>query len=270
MLEVFGPYRRFLVFSAAFLALITFACGGHTPDKRARSLVKKMSVQVGGAARLHALKDVEYEYTYRKTKAGKEDVSLERYVFAGELSWAKYFKRENYIAPAPGQELVQGFDGKTTWMTLDGKLSSDQKALRMADFLRKTNYYWFVMFFKLEDPGMTYEYKGNKTRQGKEYELVKVGFQDGVGDVQDTYILYFNRATGLVDCFLFTVLDFGVKEPFLMEVKYEKIEGLLLPTYRRYTKSNWDGEVLSEDWTEEISKNVKFTSGLKRELFSAR
>jgi hypothetical protein len=40
--------------------------------------------------KLRTFRDVEYKYTYRDKKTGKADISIERYVFDGELSWAKY------------------------------------------------------------------------------------------------------------------------------------------------------------------------------------
>ena len=41
-------------------------------------------------------------------------------------------------------EIVQGYNGRETWMTVGGKPVEDQQLLKLADFLRKTNYYWFT------------------------------------------------------------------------------------------------------------------------------
>jgi len=94
-------------------------------------------------------------------------------------------------------------------------------------------------------------------------------FETGVGDVADIYLLYINQKTHLVDQFLFTVMDFGLKDPYLMTVEYEEIDGLVLPTRRRYVEANWDGEPKSEQWSgEEISVNVRFNNGFKKRHFA--
>jgi len=235
-------------------------------EKTPRDLVKESVQAVGGRDKLYALRDVEYEYTYHKLGEDKKDVSLERYVFDGELSWAKYSVRENTLPNLAG-EMVQGYDGQGSWCTLDGKLQDDHQVLRMTDFARKTNFYWFTMMFKLLDPGLNYEGLGKRIVDGTEYEIVKVTFGENVGDAQDTYVLYINPKTHLVDQFLFTVMDFKIAEPLLMKVEYEDLAGLKLATRRKYIKSNWDGEITGETWTEEISSNVKVHNGFDLAMF---
>jgi hypothetical protein len=97
---------------------------------------------------------------------------------------------------------------------------------------------------------------------------VKVGFEPGVGDVSDTYLLYVNPETWRIDQFLFTVLDFGKEEPFLMKVEYERVDGILLPTNRRYTQSDWSGTIPRKaKWTDEISVGIRFDNGFDDSLF---
>ena len=153
---------------------------------------------------------------------------------------------------------------------MGGEKTTDEKKLKMADFLRKTNFYWFAMTFKLLDPGMRYTYEGRREVDGTAYELVKVGFEEGVGDVSDTYLLYINPNTWRVDRFLFTILDFGKTEPFLMEVEYGRIDGVLLPVKRRYVPSDWSGKVgRKAKWTDEVTAGVRFGNGFKSRLFRA-
>jgi len=236
------------------------------PQKSAQELVAGVVEAVGGRDALYALQDVEYEYAY-VGEDGKRDVSLERYVFDGEKSWARYLVRKKFALPTMTGELVQGYDGKESWMTLRNELVTDPQAMKLADFSRKTNYYWLTMMFKLLDPGLTYESLGRKTVDHTDYDLVKVTFGEKVGDAQDTYVLYINPKTHLVDQFLFTVMDFNKSEPFLMRVQYEEAGGLKWPARRRYTKSDWDGNVLGEAWAQEICTGLKFHNGFKPELF---
>lgn len=239
---------------------------GHAQNK-GRELVAEMVAEVGGRDQFYAMRDVEYRYTYQDPTGEKKDVSIERYLFDGELSWGKYEVRENAMFPKMEGEMIQGYNGQESWVTLDGKLLDDKKVLRMVDFTRKTNYYWFTMMFKLLDDGVVYDHQGTQNVDGMEYDLVKISFEGGVGDVQDTYVLYINPETKLVDQFLFTVLDFGMKDPHLMKVEYEEIAGFKLPTQRKYAPADWDGNVTKNEWTREICTDVKFKNGFERTLF---
>ncbi len=240
------------------------------PDPRA--LVAKVVEEAGGRDALRAKRDVEYTYLYRNADTGAIDLSIERYRFEGEKSWARYDMHENAFPDAPGV-IVQGHDGKTTWQTDAGKRVRDPAALKRADFLRKTNFYWFAMTFKLLDPGMNYAYRGKRSAGGTVYDLVEVTFDAGVGDVSDTYLLYINPKTKRVDQFLFTVLDFGRTEPLLMTVEYERVEGVLLPMRRRYAPATWSGRLRETGkqvkWTDEISTGVRFDNGFSDAMFQA-
>ncbi len=256
-------------FKTAFLLLSILGLPGllRADDPKARALIEKMSQTVGGMEKLRSLRDVEYRYTYRDKKTGKADISIERYVFDGELSWAKYLTHEYRIFPKQKGTVIQGHNGKQSWVTLDGKLISDPQALKQAGFNRRTNFYWFAMMFKLLDPGVTHKYEGTRNVKGKAYDLVRIGFEAGVGTVQDTYLLYVSRDTHLVDQFLFSVMDFGIKDPLLMKVTYKEVNGLKLAACRTYIASNWQGQIKGNTWTEEIMEDIKFNNGLDRSLF---
>jgi len=257
-------------FRTAFLLLSILGLHGllRADDPKARALIERMSQAVGGMEKLRALRDVEYKYTYRDKKTGKADISIERYVFDGELSWARYVAHEYRVFPNKSGTVIQGYNGKESWVTLDGKLIRDPQAVKMAGFNRKTNFYWFAMMFKLLDPGVTYKYEGTRNVGGTTYDLVRIGFEAGVGAVQDSYLLYVNRHTHLVDQFLFTVMDFGIKEPLVMKVTYKEINGVKLPVYRTYIASNWQGQIKGNAWTEEIMEDIKFNNGFDRSLFN--
>ncbi len=258
--------RKLSFFGVLFFVLISqLGCAKKTNDPKL--LIEQMVNAVGGREQFYAHKDVELQYTFHDLTEGKRDVSIERYLFDGQLSWAKFTVREKYAFPDLEGEIIQGYNGKETWMTQNGQLIADPQALRMADFTRKTNFYWFTMLFKLLDPGLNYAYKGTQNVDGVDYDLVEITFNPGVGDVQDTYLLYLNPKTHLVDQFLFTVMDFGVKEPFLMKVEYEEIAGLKLPTKRKYVAADWEGVAKDNNWTAEISENIKFNNGFTRETF---
>ena len=231
--------------------------------------VLDMMKKTGDYNQLLAKKDVVYEYTYR-TPDGKEDISTEKYTFANEKSLGEYGKHERTLAEMEGK-LVQGFDGEDFWVTLDGKRTVDSTAVEGAQFTRKTNFFWFAMMQKMGDPGLIYEPKGEKTVDGKNYNVVRVSYESPDDTPKDIYELYINTDTQLVDHFLFTVVDKGVTDqPLLMKVTYETFDGLMIPTYRKYTKSTWEGTVAENaKWTEEICKNVKFNQEVVASEFTA-
>ena len=236
-------------------------------SKNPKELIIKMLEKTGDYNKLKSLNDVQYTYTQRDNPSGGEDISIERYIFDGELSWAKYLKHQNHVFPDKQGEVIQGYDGKESWVTIDGHLLDDPQANKLADFLRKTNFYWFAMMHKLLDPGLNYIYEGTKNINDIEYDLVKISFDSGVGDASDTYLLYINPNKNLVDQFLFTVMDFNISEPYIMKLNYEEVDGVKLPVKRKYAKSNWDGDILEDSWGEEIMTDIKFNNNFKREDF---
>jgi len=234
-------------------------------DNKAHELVYEMTQKVGDYDQLLRKKDVVYTYTYQ-TPDGKADVSTEKYLFDGELSYGLYNKHERTLANLEGP-IEQGYDGTGFWLKHNGVIVTDSTSLKRVAFNRPTNYYWFTMMQKLLDPGLHYEYLKEQTMDGSKYDVVKVTFESKNNEPKDIYQLYINKETKLVDQFLFTVMDFGKTEPFLLEMDYENVEGLLIPTKRRYTNANWDAEVTNESWILVDWSNIKFDNGLNRDDF---
>jgi hypothetical protein len=257
-------------FSILPVAVVLFAvlsihhrgCAELSPDPKA--LIQESVDAMGGKQAFYAKEGVVYTYTYRKPD-GKEDISTETYRFSDEYSKAVYSKRE-LLFPDQSGEMVQVYDGKTIAVTLDGKAITEAEVVKRADFLRKTNYYWFAMMFKLLDPGLVYSYEGSQHVDGVDYQKVKVGFEDGIGDVKDTYLLYINSETKLIDFFLFTVMDFGRDEPLLMKVEYETVDGIQLPATRKYMPAHdWQANHdPAGPWVDEIMTDICFTAACEQ------
>ena len=235
-------------------------------QNKGHELVYKMTQETGSYKDLLNLKDIVFNYTYR-TPDQKEDVSIESYIFNGELSHGSYVKHERTLPNLKGK-MQQGYNGKDFWVKIDGQEITDSSAIESVTFTRKTNFYWFAMMQKLLDPGIKYEYLGQNTIDDKLYNIVKITFNTADDVASDTYQLYINPETHLVDQFLFTVVSKNVTDPILMRVNYENVEGILLTTYRKYTKSDWDANVLKDAWVEEISKDIKFNQNLDRTIFN--
>ncbi len=235
-------------------------------QNKGHKLVYDMVQKVGNYNNLLDKKDVSYTYTYQ-TPDGKADISTEKYIFDGELSYGNYKKHERTFPQLEGV-IEQGFDGSEYWLKHNGEILNDESLLKRVAFNRPTNFYWFTMMQKLTDPGLNYEYLGEKTIDNQNYDIVKISFESEDNKPTDIYQLYINKKTSLVDQFLFTVADFGKMEiPNLMKLRYEEIEGILIPTIRQYKQSTWNADVTDKPWVQVTWSNVKFNTGITKEDF---
>ncbi len=234
-----------------------------------KTIIKAIAQASGGWNTLWNLKDVEYTYTYEQAD-GKKDVSIERYIFDGEYSWAKYTTHQVNVLPEGDQSIIQNYTKGKASVSMDGKEVADEKMLGTADFLRQVNYYWFMMNFKIGDPGTTYEYLGQETLDGKTYDKVTVTYdpQKTGKEANDAYILYVNPDTKLIDQFYFSLPAWGINETvLLMKVKYTEIDGIQVPTHRYAYIPDDKGQFPEEPSLSEISTDVKFNNGFKPEGF---
>lgn len=254
-----------IIFKTLQFVLITFITTLQAQE--AKQLISKVVEANGGKNTLHKLKDVSFDYTFKVKDNNVVDVSKERYIFDGEVSYAAYTKRQVYALPQiPGKTYTQFFNGNNSVSKINGKTITEQQPAFIGHILRKTNYYWFTMMFKLLDPGVNHKILTPRTIDGITYKIVEMTFGDNVGESsKDKYILYINPKTYRIDQFLYNATGFGVTEPSIMKVKYEKIEGIYLSTYRKYAPADWDGNKLKGSWTEQFTKNVKFNNGYNLE-----
>ena len=264
---------NFLAFNILCFLIVSCNNGnqGETAPKfqnKGHELVYDMVQKVGDYNKVFSKKDVMYTYTY-ETPDGKRDVSTEKYIFEGELSYGMYKKHERTFPQLEGI-IEQGFDGSEFWLKHNGEILTDESLLKRVAFNRPTNFYWFTMMQKLLDPGLNYEHLGEISIDNQGYDIVKVTF-NSQDKPTDTYQLYLNKSTSLVDQFLFTVADFGVLEtPSLMRLEYEEVEGVLIPTKRQYKKSTWNADLTDQPWIKVNWSNIQFDNGFTKEDFDKR
>ncbi|AWG20829.1 hypothetical protein FFWV33_04360 [Flavobacterium faecale] len=235
-------------------------------QNRGHELVYNMVQKVGNYNKLQQKKDVVYTYTYQ-TADGKKDVSTEKYIFNGELSYGHMQQHERTLPDLAGT-IEQGYDGSDYWIKHNGVVLTDPAIVKRAIFSRATNFYWFAMMQKVLDPGINYEYLGDKAINGNDYSVVKITFDSKDNKPKDIYQLYINRSTNLVDQFLFTVVDFGKTDPLLMKLEYEEVDGILIPTKRKYKGSNWEAIETNDPWILVNWTNIKFGNQLSKADFT--
>lgn len=235
-------------------------------QNKAHQIVYDMVQKVGNHEKLSSKKSVEYTYTYQ-TPDGKMDVSNEKYIFDGELSYGKYEKHQRSFPQFEGV-VEQGFDGQEYWLKHDGKVITDEAIIKRVAFTRPTNYYWFAMMQKLLDPGLNYQHIGVTEIDSQPYDVVRVSFDSEENELKDIYQLYINQRTSLVDQFLFTVADFGKMEtPNLMKLEYEEVDGFLVPSKRLYKKSTWNAAVSESEWVSVTWSDIKFNTAITKQDF---
>ena len=83
-------------------------------DNKGHQLVYDMVQKVGDYKTLSSKKNVSYTYTY-KTPDGQTDISNEKYIFDGELSYGKYEQHERTLPQLKGL-IEQGYDGHEFWL----------------------------------------------------------------------------------------------------------------------------------------------------------
>ncbi|MEL6558293.1 MAG: hypothetical protein AAFQ94_08920 [Bacteroidota bacterium] len=232
-------------------------------------LIAEMEQAVGNWDDLYALNDVQFDYNYEYPGQGTKDLSVEKYVFEGEKSWAKYAVHQINVAPNTPGEVIQYYDGTGAKVSQAGKELTDEASVGLAVFLRKANYFWFVMNFKLRDPGTVHKYLGDESVDDVKYDKISIGYESAVTGKpeNDAYIIFINKETKLIDRFFFSLPAMGVKQPvILMEVDYTEYEGLKLPTTRRaYMPDPKTGKLSASPSIVQTSTNLKFNNGFTDE-----
>ncbi|TXF90535.1 hypothetical protein FUA23_05405 [Neolewinella aurantiaca] len=239
-------------------------------DAKGEKLLQDVAKAYGSWDKLWKQKDVSFTYDYHYAGTEKRDLSTERYIFEGEHSWAKYTQHDINAAPGmPGEVTQSVVDGKPYIMVGD-KMMDDPELLGGTSFLRSANYFWFTMFYKMDNPGVVATSKGQETVNGTTYDIVHVTYDPAKTgkEVNDEYILYVNPTTKLVDRFFFSLPAAGVKAPvILMELDYKKIDGLQVSTVRRVFQPGPDGKLPASPQLVQTLTDIKFNNGFTAKDF---
>ena len=257
------------LFVGLLLAAFTFALTSATADApNPQKLIKKMEKAMGGWNKLYKLNDVQFTYNYEYPGQHKKDRSIEKYIFEGEHSWAKYDIHQINVLPNKAGTVIQSYVHDKASMSHDGKIMKDDASVGLSHFLRKANYYWFTMMYKLSDPGVKLSMMDGETVNGINYHKVRVDFNPTtVGKAEnDIYVLYINPKTKLVDQFLFSLPARGVMQPvILMTVQYQTVNGVKVPAKRSVYQPGADGQLSKTANLVQTSSNIKFNNGFSPE-----
>lgn len=249
-----------------FLAGV-FSATAQNSDEKSTELLNALVSVNGGYQKLATKKDVQFHYVYDNFAKGK-DVSTERHIFDGEHSWASYEQHDLNVMPGQRGIALQSYVDSKPALTLNGKKITETKAIGGTVFLRKVNFYWFTMMYKLQDPGTNYKYLGTEKVGDITYDKVSLKYDAEVTkkEKNDEYILYFNPKTHLIDQFLFSLPDWGIEKPILkMTLSYENVDGILISTIRKGFKPKKKGGF--EPIGVYTFSQIKFNNNFKKEDF---
>lgn len=166
----------------------------------------------------------------------------------------------------------QAFEGSFAWDGENAWISPASVDRVNPRFWAATGYYFESIPFVLADPGVRYEVLPEAELDGIVHDMVKASFGDGVGDSPgDTYTLYINRESGLVDAIRYTVTygrqrpdgdqtDRPVRETLFSYEDYITVDGLTVPTrFHGFDFENGaKGAFKNEAWASDISFRERF------------
>lgn len=151
-----------------------------------------------------------------------------------------------------------GNDGETVWVSP----ARDSFPGKNPRFMKNLVFYFVAIPFVLTDEGVVLADLGSKEVNGREYNVIKVTFEEGVGDAsEDQYVLYVNPNTNKIDFINYSVTYFDkTKATQYNALKYEwrNVNGLLFP--EKYVGYKWENEQLGEVRYESPFENISFSA----------
>jgi len=163
------------------------------------------------------------------------------------------------------------YQGRFAWDGTDAWISPADTPKVNPRFWALTGYYFEQIPFVLADPGLTYEKLPDAELDGVAHDMVRVGFESGVGDAPgDTYVLYVNKETDRLAAIRYTVTYYSQRGPqekagprpetlFYYE-DFQTVDGLSVPgKFRGFQFADGKkGDQKSEAWCREISFSQPF------------
>lgn len=128
-------------------------------------------------------------------------------------------------------------------------------------FYSQTYFYFFAIPFVLADPGINYEVLPDETVGGTRYEVVRVSYDEGIGESpDDVYIAYVDAETSELGMVRYSVTfgDINMTEPNSVIVYREWTDDAGLRVPSRATFHDWNGGDLGPEKAEVTYGNVAF------------
>lgn len=217
----------------------------------------------GGLDRWYGTPTVAFAWEYSNVGMGFRFKSFQ---VADNRTRAIYHELRNLGSPddAPPAQGSFAWDGSEAWIH-----PATIQAINPR-FWATTPYYFQLIPFVLADPGLRYELMPDEMLDGVEYDMVRVGYEPGVGESPgDTYVLYVDQTSGRVRAIRYTVTYFSGKAPsdeaptretLFYYDDYVTVSGLTVATrFRGFLFEDGQlGEFKNDGWASEIAFGVPF------------
>ena len=170
-------------------------------------------------------------------------------------------------------DAVEPFDGRMAWDGQEAWISPASVEQINPRFWAATGFYFQSIPFILADPGVNFKVFSPEEHDGVNYHRVTAYYDVNVGDTPgDTYTLFINPETGMLDVVLYTVTYGRPYEPgdewptvptrgnFFRYSDHVTVDGLTVPTrFRGYAYDNGVvGDLRNEAWASDFSYREPF------------
>lgn len=236
-----APARRAALAALALLSIAACGCGrsaDHSAspsgsDARAVEIADQVMTALGGRQRWDALRGLRW--TFGAEKGDHVRGNPRRHAWDKLTGWHRV---EGVDKSGRPYVIIDNINDSTGMAWVDGQpIQGDSlaKLLKRGKSTWVNDSYWFLMPYKLRDPGVTLHYDGSVETQGRTYDKLALSFAH-VGETPgDHYWVYVNRATHRVEDWEM-VLEGDQPPPrhYTWE-GWEQHDGLWFPTAHRDT-----------------------------------
>jgi hypothetical protein len=189
-------HRLALLLAVLLAAPITASAETPKSDPRAIAIADQVMESLGGSARWNALPGLRWSFGAEVDDTVR---AVRRHCWNKHTGWERVEGKTG--SGQPFCFIVNLNDGKgMAW--IDGQpIEGDslQKLLKLAHRMWVNDSYWFLMPYKLRDPGVILQYDREAKEDGRTYDVIALSF-DHVGDTPgDRYWVYVNRANHRVE-----------------------------------------------------------------------
>jgi hypothetical protein len=220
---------------AACIGLLVVSCGDKKQEVELKEEVTEVvNVEPTEAEQL-VIKAIEahggdkynpahYSFKFRESE----------YWFKNEEANYRYERKEKKENGEIHQSIIE--NGEFTYIVNDkvDELSDEDKDIKMNSL--NSVIYFAALPYKLRDPSVQVDYKGQMLLNDTAYQLVFITFnkKDGGKDYQDEYLYWFNEANGQLDYLAYSFIENDGGTRFRKAINKRRVDEVLFQDYINY------------------------------------
>lgn len=258
-------------------------CGGSagetadgTPEANAAAMAADARARLegseGGATLLRAIEaagGLEAWYGAPTSSYGWEYANV-----GSDLQFKSYLVADNHsrrvyhdLVTLGDYEAAEDIEARFAWDGTDAWIWPAEIERVNPRFWGSTGFYFSSIPFVLADPGVVLDVLPDEELDGVMYDMIRAGYEEGIGDASDNYTLYVNKETGQVRAIRYTV-TFGGRpargESLFYYDDYSTIDGLTVPTHFQGFSfvDGVKGDFRNEAWVTNISFRRPFDESM--------